>query len=348
MSTPFFVVGTGRCGSTLVSSILNEHPDVLSVSEFFTYVVDFGGQIPRSFAEGEYTGQQFWDIISPAMPRVNKLAAHDVPCPEYLYPFKKPGMRFNTETGIPNIAMIFLPHLSDDPDALYAELDQVVPKQPTGTMHWHYEQLFQYLMDKFGNKVWVERSGGSLVYLAELVKTFPDAKFIHLVRDGRNVAPSMQKHTGFRMFMICSQLTEALGFDPYETDDRTGVENLPPELAAFLPENFTREAFLSAAPPLEAMGGLWSQMVSGGVAALSQFPSERVLTLGYEDLCLNSREKLNELLGFVGVDVDPAWIDNMADSIMMSPNSWKTLPADEQAKLNAACAPGMEAIGRSL
>ncbi len=31
-----FVVGSGRCGSTLLSRMLDAHPDVVSIFEFFT------------------------------------------------------------------------------------------------------------------------------------------------------------------------------------------------------------------------------------------------------------------------------------------------------------------------
>ena len=32
---PVLVLSTGRCGSTMVSEVLNTHPEVLSLSEFF-------------------------------------------------------------------------------------------------------------------------------------------------------------------------------------------------------------------------------------------------------------------------------------------------------------------------
>ncbi|NVI87000.1 sulfotransferase [Actinomadura sp. BRA 177] len=31
-----FIVGTGRCGSTLLSRLLHTHPDMLSLNELFT------------------------------------------------------------------------------------------------------------------------------------------------------------------------------------------------------------------------------------------------------------------------------------------------------------------------
>ena len=41
MSTPTFIVGTGRCGSTMLSNMLREHPKVLSLSEFLPSLLTF-------------------------------------------------------------------------------------------------------------------------------------------------------------------------------------------------------------------------------------------------------------------------------------------------------------------
>ena len=48
-----FVVGTGRCGSTLVSNMLNLHKEVLSLSEFFAFITDLGTLIPEAFPNKE-------------------------------------------------------------------------------------------------------------------------------------------------------------------------------------------------------------------------------------------------------------------------------------------------------
>ena len=50
MSVPTFVVGTGRCGSTMLSNMLREHPQVLSLSEFFSMISDAGFRLPQMFS----------------------------------------------------------------------------------------------------------------------------------------------------------------------------------------------------------------------------------------------------------------------------------------------------------
>lgn len=49
VSVPTFVVGTGRCGSTMLSNMLRQHPRVLSLSEFYASVVDFGRRMDETF-----------------------------------------------------------------------------------------------------------------------------------------------------------------------------------------------------------------------------------------------------------------------------------------------------------
>ena len=34
---PAFVLSTGRCGSTMVSNLLNQHPRILSLSEVYSF-----------------------------------------------------------------------------------------------------------------------------------------------------------------------------------------------------------------------------------------------------------------------------------------------------------------------
>jgi putative sulfotransferase len=345
---PVFVVGTGRCGSTLISRLINQHADILSLSEFFTFLWDFGGRVPQTFSDRKMTGEEFWEMISPVMPRTNMLAKHDVAPNEYLYPFREAGHHFNSATGVPAISLIALPHLTSNFDQLYDELSTAVPKQPAGGLRAHYDALFNWLMQRFHKNVWVERSGGTFLYFDELTSLYPDARFMHILRDGRDVAISMQNHAAFRIFMLGSQIAAALGYDPFETDRRDGIEALPPELSAFLPEHFDRDTFLGAEYPLETMGDLWSQMIETGLEKLAGLPQEQVMTVSYARLCAAPEEELASIVKFIGVDASDAWLQEVAAEVRPGPNRWRELPKAERNKLEAACAPGMELIAHLL
>ena len=346
--TPTFVVGTGRCGSTLISNLLRQHSEVLSISEFFTFTMDLGGRMSEAFQERELTGPAFWEMISARMPRENLLMNHDVVPSEVLYPFTNPAAKFSVETGVPAISQITLPHLTDDFDSLFEELAVQIVRQPTGSLRSHYDGLFAWLMRRLDKKLWVERSGGSFVYFDALLALYPKAKFVHIVRDGRDTALSMAKHYAFRIFMFGTQITEILGYDPYETDARHNIDKLPAELACFLPENFDRDAFLAAEPPLQMMGQLWTDQIITGISNLQKLSSERVLTVSYENLCDAPQSQLGEIIDFIGAEKDLDWISKVTKSVTRSPNSWQTLADDRKKPLEEACAPGMELVAEIL
>ena len=76
---PVFIVGTGRCGSTALSNILNQHPSVLSLSEFFISL------LPNAFVRHQMTGSQFWELLSTSRPKATLMLKHGIDIPEFLY-----------------------------------------------------------------------------------------------------------------------------------------------------------------------------------------------------------------------------------------------------------------------
>jgi putative sulfotransferase len=341
---PFFVVGTGRCGSTMLSDLLREHESVLSLSEFFCFTTDFGGRIAQAFAPEPVDAAQLWGLIAGAPPKQSMMVRHGVGIPEMLYR-PGPSARFSAETGVPALMQTTLPHLTPDAEALFSEVEAFVAELPPAPMADHYARLFAWLTDRFGKRMWVERSGGSLRVVRRLVQAFPDARFVHIVRDGRACARSMSRHFGFRMALTAMQLTEILGVDPYESTDRTFLGDVPDDLVRFLPEAFDAEAFRRWETPLPLCGYYWSGEIRAGVRALLSLPGDRVLTLRYEDFLSDPERSLSRLAGFLGPEfADDAWVRAAAPKIRTTATKLESLDAAELRALDEACRPGFATL----
>jgi putative sulfotransferase len=68
VSIPTFIVGTGRCGSTMLSNMIREHPRILGLSEFFISVTDCARTpqaMEQAFPQDAIDGPTFWKIIAP-------------------------------------------------------------------------------------------------------------------------------------------------------------------------------------------------------------------------------------------------------------------------------------------
>ncbi len=343
---PVFVVGTGRCGSTLVSAMLREHPAITSLSEVFSFATDLGTQIDGAFPPGELDGAALWTILATPWPRQTLLLRHDLAMDEVLYPWRGGG-RFTAATGVPAICQTALPHLDCDPDSLFAALAAVVPTLARASIGGLYTQLFDWLRDREGARLWVERSGGSLRIVGRLRRAFPDARFVHIVRDGRDTALSMSKHSGFRLVLVQFQLMEGLGVDPFASSERQWESDLPDDLAALLPEHFTRAAFQRYDTPPPLFAHYWSGEIHQGLAELADLGDDRLLTLRYEDLLRladGDREPAARLSTFLLGDVDNTWLDRCATMISRPRSHWRDLEPRIREQTTHACNPGFAAL----
>jgi putative sulfotransferase len=238
-----------------------------------------------------------------------------------------------------------LPHLSEQPWALFDALERLFAARGPASAGDHYRAMFELLCNRLERRTWVERSGGTLRIIARLIDTFPEARFVHLVRDGRNTALSMSRHIGFRMALICFQLLELLGVDPFEELDRSEIDDLSDELVALLPEHFSAEAFWAYDLSPTLCGHYWSGEIRDGLASLATLAPERLLTLRYEQLLAAPTDTLTQLSQFLDLGPpDRAWIERAAAMVGHGRSDWKQLPAATRDELAHACAPGFEAL----
>jgi len=354
MSAPVFIVGTGRCGSTLLSNAIRVHPRLASLSEMLTTATDLGGRIAACFDAGPVTADALATLLLVPPPKQTLMHRNGVSMDEVLY---RPGgsARFSAETGVPAILQTTLPHLAGGPgadpaeatlaaDAVFDEVARFVRTRPPAPMAAHLAALFAWLARRFDRSRWVERSGGSLRIVQRLADAFPDARFVHLVRDGRDVARSMSRHAGFKLMFIAAALTEILGVDPFESADRRYAGDIPDELAGFLPEAFDAAAFHAYRAPLALCGLYWSGEILAGTRALAALPPDRVLTLRYEALAARPSDELHRLAGFIDPEpVDGAWLARAAAMVRPPAPRPATDPAT-QRELDQACASGLAVI----
>ena len=327
----------------MLSNMIRLHPRLLSISELFSSIESV------AFPPGVLDARQFWQILSQPLPVQQWLFGHGLIPDEITYGCRAAAVRFRDPTTIPPIALMTLPHLSDRPDELLDEIASFISTLPPAPIEQHYRRLFEWLCRRFGRETWVERSGGSLDLLPALRVRFPNARFVHLYRDGRETAMSMSRHHLFRIRVILEQLQEWLGPQAFITGVTAQQieQKIPPAWRGVLPWAFDVEAYRRLELPIEAFAARWSQRIVAGVDELNKLPPDRVLHMRYETILDRPREEVRRLASFIGGEmVDESWINAAAALCRRKSPTWVDLPADVRARVEAACAAGMQKIAQ--
>jgi hypothetical protein len=339
-----FVVGTGRCGSTMLSHILHLHPDLLSISEFFGVLRAAEHLGPSEFPTRDMDGPELWNLLARPDPLLDAQISAGLTPPEMCYPYG--SGRFAPATGVPLICHNLLPGITDEPDSLFDALAATVPTWPRRPAVEQYRTLFDYLATRLGRRAVVERSGASLQLITPLHRHFPEARFIYLHRDGPDCALSMSRHPTFRRQILTAAAAYAIGV-PLSCPPRDIKSALPEQLSGLIYPPFDASAIMTHPIPLSLFGSkIWSPMVCAGATALSKLSADIWLRLNYEDVLENPASQLTKLAEFIGVNVTPDWLE--AADRLVEPGRARAGKAQFDpgalASLQAACESGAQAM----
>ncbi len=327
-----FVVGTGRCGSTLLSTMLGEHPQVLSVFEFLN-----GLDVGRRFDPAPVPGEALAELLAGDQPFIDAVVGRGYRPPEVTYPFGRG--RYRRGQPMPWVLVSCLPRFSEDPDALFDELIDFCRTLPDRPMADHYRSVFAWLGERLGRPHFVERSGSSIEYLGALRRAFPEARFVHLHRSGPEVALSMHAFPAYR-------LPVALLYA-----DELGIERPAPEEFHRPPRPDDRiSRILAEPPPAEVFGRYWNDQIQRGLDGAVGLGPDRLLEVRFEDLVRRPAEALRRIAEFFELaDPSGAWIERAAGRVRgVPPLRLPELPAAARDRLLAACRPGMERLGQPM
>jgi hypothetical protein len=339
---PVLILSTGRCGSTMISEILNLHPKILSMSEFF---VPLG---PGAFARKKLSGEQMWKILSRQSPGLHAMLKDGIVVDEGLYPYDDPGSRFSA-FNLPPIMTVTLPHLTDNYETLYNDLENYIKTLPAAELGEQYNTLFDFLMEKLARDVWVERSGGSLMHAAKLIKLFPEARIIHVYRDGRDTAISMSKHHNFKVLLGSINKCRKYGIDPSKAFLESYGKPADEWFQKFFFKLFDIKKIGLDNLRLRDYGKFWSDLICIADKVFKDIPANKILNIKFEDVQNKPQQKLEELIRFIDESLyDDDWLTKASAMLRPTRSKFTELPAEEQSVLTKACEPGLKLLGYAI
>jgi hypothetical protein len=330
-----FVVGTGRCGSTLLSRMLAMNRKVLNVFELFSGIDAFFRFQTRPVSGAELAAQLRLDH-----PMLTMVMKRGYEVPEVVYPFDDPAARHRLGDPVPWALAIAIPRISDAPDALFDELLERVEAAPVRRLSEHYRAIFAWLTERTGRECWIERSGTSIEFLGELDAFFPDARFVHIHRDGREAALSMREYAVLRVAVAV--MNGLAGEIEYSHEGLTRLER---------EDGAAIDRLLETRPPIELYGRYWSDQIRSGDAARRRLSPDAFLDVRFEDLVTRPHEALRRIGDFLELPADgagaDAWIERAAALSRGMPALRRPeLDDEERRRLDAACAEAMALVGR--
>lgn len=253
-----FLVGAGRSGTTLLYKLLCLHPQVAYISNYENRLAWFpDGLAARAVAHRGDAKLRAW------FGRGGNAYFIDRPWLKKVFPTPHEGESVYAACGVP---------LSPPPGE--------VPDTRTAR---RLRERFARIRRRSRARVLLSKRTANNRRIRYLAAVFPEARFVHLVRDGREVAQSLSAvewWDGHRVWW----------------DGRTA-----------------REIEREGTPRLAICARNWVRELEELRSQLADVPARNVLELRYEDILRDPVAQLAEVGRFLGLEVSPAYLATIAD-----------------------------------
>ena len=305
------IIGTGRCGSTMLSDLISHEPGTVSVSESLSPIR--GRLLVQPL--NEFTGAQYWSMLSqPGAQHGHLLTRIGLTGRQYSYPDN--GRYAIDKTRVPPILRIALPKITPDPDRLFDQLAVKVPQFPAQTLGLQHRMLLDLITELEGRQRWVERTGASSMVAYPWLSANPDVKVVYLTRNTADTALSMSKHPVFQLSAIRNQFHQRYGADPYvRVLERSLPPDLPEDMRRLLPENLTAQTLRELDYDLSFYETTIAQMNGSAEQALADLQPRELLRLRYEDILAEPVTELTRLGEFIGFGDPSGWAAQVASQV---------------------------------
>ena len=201
-----------------------------------------------------------------------------------------------------------------DLDEAMAQLDRAI-KSPQRSNPIIIRQFTQRLFDsatlRANKERWCEKTPANILYASRLWKIFPEMKFVHIIRDGRDVVSSMMQRGFWPIARQCQIEATSKFHGPIRFE--TAVD-------------------------------YWKTILELARQESQEIPKDNYLELRLEDLTDNTEETVDRLTKFLGVQVEqPLFRQNLTRS---NAERWKTdLTPDQIAYFHRVAGEDLEREG---
>ncbi len=158
-----------------------------------------------------------------------------------------------------------------------------------GKSKWFYRTVYSWLMRIYGDSDlrFAEKTPRNCFLVNFLSQTFPNAKFVHIIRDGRDAALSHSKKPWLQSASVVSGKREPGGyrFGPYA---RFWVER-------------ERVSEFELTSDIHRCIWAWRRYTESILKSASHLPKTRYYELRYENLVSNSTQEADQLLDFLNI-----------------------------------------------